>query len=162
MTRWSFGDTNVFLHFPKFDRNRGSPWMHFCLYMSHRILHVLLFANQLSAILPPPAEDQGTHHKMVSLQPMPSFLSVGDGDNMYTAYNICNMIEFLIDNFFVQFGRCLFPQVILYPGFQRPLEKQKMGPLVPRGIQLFYESNQELVSSVIPVFYNTMFWLYFK
>ena len=33
-------------------------------------------------------------------------------DNMYTADNICQMIEFLIDNIFVQFGRCLFRQVI--------------------------------------------------
>ena len=29
---------------------------------------------------------------------------------MYTADNICKMIEFLIDNIFVQFGRCLFHQ----------------------------------------------------
>ena len=28
----------------------------------------------------------------------------GGGDNMYTADNICKMIEFLIDNIFVQFG----------------------------------------------------------
>ena len=28
----------------------------------------------------------------------------GSGDNMYTADNICKMIEFLIDNIFVQFG----------------------------------------------------------
>ena len=32
----------------------------------------------------------------------------GGGDNMYTADNICKMIEFLIDNIFVQFGGCLF------------------------------------------------------
>ena len=31
---------------------------------------------------------------------------------MYTADNICNMIEFLIDNIFVQFGGRLFHQVI--------------------------------------------------
>ena len=31
---------------------------------------------------------------------------------MYTADNICEMIEFLIDNIFVQFGGCLFHQVI--------------------------------------------------
>ena len=31
----------------------------------------------------------------------------GSGDNMYTADNICKMIEFLIDNIFVQFGGCL-------------------------------------------------------
>ena len=36
----------------------------------------------------------------------------GGGDNMYTADNICKMIEFLIDNIFVQFRGCLFPQVI--------------------------------------------------
>ena len=31
---------------------------------------------------------------------------------MYTAGNICKMIEFLTDNIFVQFGECLFCQVI--------------------------------------------------
>ena len=31
---------------------------------------------------------------------------------MYTAANICKMIEFLIDNNFVQFGECLFRQAI--------------------------------------------------
>ena len=33
MTRCTFGDTNVSFHYPKFDRNRGSRWMHFaCIY----------------------------------------------------------------------------------------------------------------------------------
>ena len=36
----------------------------------------------------------------------------GGRDNMYTADNICKMIEFLIDNIFVQFGGHLFFQVI--------------------------------------------------
>ena len=36
----------------------------------------------------------------------------GCGDSMYTADNICKMIEFLIDNFFVQFGGRLFCQMI--------------------------------------------------
>ena len=39
----------------------------------------------------------------------------GDGDNLYTADNICKMIEFLIDNISVQFGGCLFRQVIGIP-----------------------------------------------
>ena len=34
---------------------------------------------------------------------------------MYTADNICKMIKFLINNVFVQFGRCLFCQVIGIP-----------------------------------------------
>ena len=34
---------------------------------------------------------------------------------MYTADNICQMIEFLIDNIFVQSGGCLFRQVIGIP-----------------------------------------------
>ena len=34
---------------------------------------------------------------------------------MYTADNICKMIEFLIDNIFVQFGGCLVRQVIGIP-----------------------------------------------
>ena len=39
----------------------------------------------------------------------------GGGDNMYTANNICKMIELLIDNIFGQFGGCLFRQVIGIP-----------------------------------------------
>ena len=39
----------------------------------------------------------------------------GGGDGMYTADNICKMIEFLIDNTFVQFGGRLFRQMILFP-----------------------------------------------
>ena len=39
----------------------------------------------------------------------------GGGDNMYTADNICKMIEFLIDNLFVQFEGCLFHQAIGIP-----------------------------------------------
>ena len=38
----------------------------------------------------------------------------GGGDNMYTADNICKIIEFLI-NIFVQFGGRLFGQVIGIP-----------------------------------------------
>ena len=39
----------------------------------------------------------------------------GGGDNIYTADNICKMIEFLIDNIFVQFGGRLFRQVTGIP-----------------------------------------------
>ena len=39
----------------------------------------------------------------------------GGRENMYTADNICKMIECLIDNIFVQFGGCLFHQVIEIP-----------------------------------------------
>ena len=39
----------------------------------------------------------------------------GGGDNMYTADNICKMIEFLIDDIFLQFGGRLFCQVIGIP-----------------------------------------------
>ena len=39
----------------------------------------------------------------------------GGCDNMYTADNICRMIEFLIDNIFVQFGGRLFRQLIGIP-----------------------------------------------
>ena len=37
------------------------------------------------------------------------------GENMYTAENICQIIEFSIDNIFMQFGGCLFCQVIGIP-----------------------------------------------
>ena len=36
----------------------------------------------------------------------------GSGDNMYTANNICKMIEVLTANIFVQFVECLFHQTI--------------------------------------------------
>ena len=39
----------------------------------------------------------------------------GSRDNMYTADNICKIIEFLIDNIFVQFGGRLFRQAIGIP-----------------------------------------------
>ena len=39
----------------------------------------------------------------------------GGGDNIYTADNICKIIEFLIDNIFVQFGGHLFCHVIGIP-----------------------------------------------
>ena len=39
----------------------------------------------------------------------------GGGDNMYTADNICKMIEIIIDNTFVQFGGRLFHQAIGIP-----------------------------------------------
>ena len=39
----------------------------------------------------------------------------GGGDNMYTADNICKMIEVLIDNILVQFGGHIFCQVIGIP-----------------------------------------------
>ena len=37
------------------------------------------------------------------------------GDNLYTADQICRMVEFLIDNIFVKFGGCLFRPVIGIP-----------------------------------------------
>ena len=39
----------------------------------------------------------------------------GGGDNRHTAENICQMIEFSVDDIFVQFGGCLFRQVIRIP-----------------------------------------------
>ena len=37
------------------------------------------------------------------------------GDNLYTAKQICRMVEFLIDNISVKFGGCLFRQVMEIP-----------------------------------------------
>ena len=39
----------------------------------------------------------------------------GGKDNVHTADNICKIIQFLIDNIFVQSGGCLFRQVIGIP-----------------------------------------------
>ena len=38
-----------------------------------------------------------------------------NGDNKYTANDICKMIEFLVDSTYVRFGRQLFPQMVGIP-----------------------------------------------
>ena len=59
----------------------------------------------------------------------------GGGDNMYIADNICKMIEFLIDNIFVQFGVCLFRQVI-----EIPMETNNCAPLLADLFLYSYEN----------------------
>ena len=52
-----------------------------------------------------------THIKVTRAQVYFTHDINGSGNNMYTTDNICKMIEFLIDNIFVQFGGRLFRQV---------------------------------------------------
>ena len=56
-----------------------------------------------------------THSKVTRAQGHFTHDINGSGDNMYTADNICKMIEFLIDNIFVQFGGRLLCKVIGIP-----------------------------------------------
>ena len=56
-----------------------------------------------------------THIKVARAQGYFTHDINGSRDNMYTADNICKMIEFLIDNIFVQFGGHLFRQAIGIP-----------------------------------------------
>ena len=56
-----------------------------------------------------------THIKVTRAQGYFTHDINGSGNNMYTADNICKMIEFLIDNIFVQFGGRLFHQVTGIP-----------------------------------------------
>ena len=56
-----------------------------------------------------------THIKVMRAQGYFTHDINGGGENMYTPDNICKMIEFLIDNIFVQFGGRLFCQVIGIP-----------------------------------------------
>ena len=56
-----------------------------------------------------------THIKVTRTQGYFTHDINGGGDNMYTADNICKMIELLIANIFVQFGGRLFCQVIGIP-----------------------------------------------
>ena len=56
-----------------------------------------------------------THIKVTKAQGYFTHDINGGDDNMYTADNICKMIEILIDNIFVQFGGCLSCQVIGIP-----------------------------------------------
>ena len=89
MTCCTFGDINVFFHSSTFDGNRGSHWMHFCL-LCLTVFRLFFCLNincqpfnlrQLLKLHPfdwlieihIQTEDQGTHHKMVLLQPIPNF-----------------------------------------------------------------------------------------
>ena len=56
-----------------------------------------------------------THIKVTRAQGYCTHDINGSRDNMYTADNICKIIEFLIDYIFVQFGGRLFHQVIGIP-----------------------------------------------
>ena len=56
------------------------------------------------------------------------------GDNLYTADQMCRMVEFLIDNIFVKFGGCLFHQVIGIP------IRTNCGPLLADLFLYSYES----------------------
>ena len=66
----------------------------------------------------------------------------GGGDGMYTADNICRMIEFLIDNIFVQFGGRLFRQVIGIP------MGTNCAPL-PADLLLLYSYENEFLDNMI-------------
>ena len=56
-----------------------------------------------------------THIKVTRAQGYFTHDINSSGNNVYTADNICKLIEFLIDNIFVQFGGRLFRQVIGIP-----------------------------------------------
>ena len=89
MTRSTFGDINVFFHSPKFDRNRSSGWMRFAcvcntvfrMFFCLQINCQPFYLRQLLKFHPCDwlieiylqTKGQGTHHKMVSLLPMPGF-----------------------------------------------------------------------------------------
>ena len=53
-----------------------------------------------------------THIKVTRAKGYFTHVISGGKDKIYTTDNICKMIEFLTDNIFVQFGGCLFRQVI--------------------------------------------------
>ena len=94
---------------------------------------------------------------------------------MYTADNICRIIEFLIDNIFVQFGRCLFCQVIgisvgtncaplLVDLFLYTYEKESSDNMIrsghrrlPRSFDLCCRYIDDLI-----VFNNKKFWIISK
>ena len=94
---------------------------------------------------------------------------------MYTAINICKMIEFLIDNIFVQFGGCLFHQVIGIPMgtnhaplladlFLYSYENEFLDNMIKSGhrrlarsFNLCYRKTDDLI-----VFNNRSFWIISK
>ena len=116
--------THCTLYFPKFDRNRGSHWMHFacichivfCMFSCLKIswqpfyLHQLLKFHPLDWLIEIylQTESQGTHHKMVSFQPVPGFPPLSavliqnafdDSQPMQKMPKMLLDISFLINNF---------------------------------------------------------------
>ena len=91
---------------------------------------------------------------------------------MYNAVNICKMIEFLIDNIFVQFGGRLFHQVIGNPMgtncaplladlFVHSYENEFLENMIKSGhrrlarsFNLCYRNTDDLI-----VFNNRSFWI---
>ena len=67
------------------------------------------------------------------------------GDNLYTADQICRMVEVLIDNIFVKFkfGGCLFRQVIGIP------MRTNCAPLPPLADLFLYSYESEFLDSTI-------------
>ena len=116
-----------------------------------------------------------THIKVIRAQGYFTHDINGGGGNMYTADNICKMIEFLIDDIFVQFGGCLFHPVIGIPMrtnctplladlFLYSYEKEFLDNMIKSGhrrlarsFNLCYRYIDDLI-----VFNNRSFWIISK
>ena len=85
------------------------------LYISHQLLKSRVSNLVHNAFRKKDGSLRYTHIKVTRAKGYSTHDINGGGDSMYTADNICKMIEFLIDNIFVQFGGRLFPQVIGIP-----------------------------------------------
>ena len=58
---------------------------------------------------------RNTHIKVTRPKGYLTYDINGGRDNMYTAGDVCKMMEFLIDDIFARIGGCLFCQVIGIP-----------------------------------------------
>ena len=71
------------------------------------------------------------------------------GDKLYTADQICRMVEFLIDNIFVKFRGCIFCQVIGIPMGKIVIPLPPPPPPASRPLSLLLQHNSEFLDNII-------------
>ena len=81
----------------------------------HNLLHSRITALVNNSFKRRDGSNRYTHIKITSGKGYFIDTISPSGDNLYTADQICRMVEFLINNIFVKFGGCLCCKVIGIP-----------------------------------------------
>ena len=91
------------------------PLFDFVASISHNLLKSRITALAHNSFKRRDRSNRYTHIKIMSGKGYFIYTINPGGDNLYTADQICRMVEFLIDDIFVKFGECLFRQIIVPP-----------------------------------------------
>ena len=95
--------------------NISSDFSTLCTSIPHNLLKSRITALVHNSYKRRDGSNRYTHIKITSGKGYFKDTINPGGDNLYTADQICRMVEFLIDNIFVKFGGCLFARSL---GFQ--------------------------------------------